>query len=77
MPETLDAGSGLETGRDNATFDPGNLEVTAGSNERETAGDPNIVGWSGPDDPPENPLNWSFAKKTAAIATVSWITFLS
>ncbi|KAL9610375.1 MAG: hypothetical protein Q9167_004915 [Letrouitia subvulpina] len=38
--------------------------------------DPNIVDWDGPDDP-ENPLNWSVAKKLAAIGIVSMITLLS
>lgn len=38
--------------------------------------DPNIVDWNGPDDP-ENPLNWSSAKKFAAISIVSLVTMLS
>ena len=38
--------------------------------------DPNIVNWDGPDDP-ENPLNWSSAKKFGAISIVSLITMLS
>ncbi len=38
--------------------------------------DPNIVNWDGPDDP-ENPLNWSSAKKFGAISMVSLITMLS
>ena len=38
--------------------------------------DPNFVDWDGPDDP-ENPLNWSSAKKLAAIGIVSLITMLS
>ena len=38
--------------------------------------DPNIVDWNGPDDP-ENPLNWSSAKKLAAIGIVSLVTMLS
>lgn len=38
--------------------------------------DPNIVDWDGPDDP-ANPMNWSSAKKFAAIGIVSLITMLS
>lgn len=38
--------------------------------------DPNVVDWDGPDDP-ANPMNWTSAKKVAAIAIVSLITFLS
>ncbi|KJZ78858.1 hypothetical protein HIM_01631 [Hirsutella minnesotensis 3608] len=37
--------------------------------------DPNVVDWDGPDDP-ENPLNWPFSKKFAALGIVSAITFL-
>ncbi|OGM48092.1 hypothetical protein ABOM_002891 [Aspergillus bombycis] len=38
--------------------------------------DPNVVDFDGPDDP-ENPMNWSTAKKTVAIAIVSMMTMLS
>ena len=38
--------------------------------------DPNIVDWDGLDDP-ANPLNWSSAKKLAAIGIVSLVTMLS
>lgn len=38
--------------------------------------DPNIVDWDGPNDP-ENPLNWSSAKKITAIGLVSLVTLLS
>ncbi len=38
--------------------------------------DPNVVDFDGPNDP-ENPLNWSSAKKTTAIAIVSAMTLLS
>lgn len=38
--------------------------------------DANVVDWDGPDDP-ENPMNWSSAKKTANLAIVSAMTLLS
>jgi hypothetical protein len=38
--------------------------------------DPNIVDFDGPDDP-ENPLNWSTARKTTALAIVTMMTLLS
>ncbi|KAI1428223.1 major facilitator superfamily domain-containing protein [Xylaria sp. FL1777] len=38
--------------------------------------DPNLVTWTGPDDP-ENPKNWAFSKKWAAVFTVSLFTFIS
>jgi DHA1 family multidrug resistance protein-like MFS transporter len=34
-----------------------------------------IVGWDGPDDP-ENPYNWSTAKKYTTLAPISAITFI-
>jgi hypothetical protein len=41
-----------------------------------TLKDLNIVNWDGPDDP-ENPMNWTLAKKVRAIGIVSLITVLS
>ncbi|KAI0514873.1 major facilitator superfamily domain-containing protein [Xylaria bambusicola] len=38
--------------------------------------DPNLVTWTGPDDP-ENPKNWPFSKKWAAVFTVSLFTLIS
>ncbi|KAI1173878.1 major facilitator superfamily domain-containing protein [Nemania sp. FL0916] len=38
--------------------------------------DPNLVTWTGPDDP-ENPKNWKFSKKWAAVFTVSLFTLIS
>ncbi|EEH10067.1 polyamine transporter 1 [Histoplasma capsulatum G186AR] len=38
--------------------------------------DPNLVTWSGPEDP-ENPLNWSRPAKWAAVLIVSSFTFIS
>ncbi|RYO88687.1 hypothetical protein DL766_004433 [Monosporascus sp. MC13-8B] len=40
------------------------------------APDPNVVDFDGPDDP-ENPMNWSPAKKSVAIAIVTMMTLLS
>ena len=42
----------------------------------DAAKDPNVVDFDGPNDP-ENPMNWSTAKKTTAIAIVSRMTLLS
>jgi hypothetical protein len=41
----------------------------------EAPADPNIVSWDGLDDP-ENPQNWPFKRKFAAVAIVSAITFI-
>jgi hypothetical protein len=38
--------------------------------------DPNIVDWEGPDDP-ENPQNWSAAKKWSNIGILSFLTLLT
>ncbi|KAI1356832.1 major facilitator superfamily domain-containing protein [Xylaria sp. FL0043] len=38
--------------------------------------DPDLVTWTGPEDP-ENPKNWTFSKKWAAVFTVSLFTFIS
>ncbi|KAI0446783.1 major facilitator superfamily domain-containing protein [Xylaria telfairii] len=38
--------------------------------------DPNLVTWTGPDDE-ENPKNWKFSKKWAAVFTVSLFTLIS
>jgi hypothetical protein len=38
--------------------------------------DPNIVWWDGPNDP-QNPMNWSKARRWGAIYIVSAITFLT
>jgi hypothetical protein len=40
------------------------------------ANDPNLVDWLGPDDP-ENPKNWKFSKKWAAVFVVSIFTLIS
>lgn len=38
--------------------------------------DPNLVTWTGPDDP-QNPKNWKYSKKWAAVFTVSLFTLIS
>lgn len=38
--------------------------------------DPNLVTWEGPEDP-ENPKNWAFSKKWAAVFIVSVFTLVS
>ncbi|KAI1157152.1 major facilitator superfamily domain-containing protein [Nemania diffusa] len=38
--------------------------------------DPNLVTWTGPDDP-QNPKNWTLSKKWAAVFTVSLFTLIS
>ncbi|ORY65032.1 major facilitator superfamily transporter [Pseudomassariella vexata] len=38
--------------------------------------DPNLVTWTGPDDP-DNPKNWSFARKWGAVFVVSTFTLIS
>ncbi len=38
--------------------------------------DPNLVTWTGPDDP-ENPKNWAFSKKWGAVFIVSMFTLVS
>ncbi|KAF2864666.1 major facilitator superfamily domain-containing protein [Massariosphaeria phaeospora] len=50
----------------------GNVEL----HNDEKVKDPNIVEFDGPEDP-ENPLNWTPAKKFTAIAIISFLTFLS
>jgi hypothetical protein len=37
--------------------------------------DPDIVDWDGPNDP-ENPLNWSRAKKWTTVSIISIITLI-
>ncbi|KAL2054076.1 hypothetical protein ABVK25_005615 [Lepraria finkii] len=53
-----------------------NLEKTKSSKSSNTARDPNLVSWEGPDDP-GNPKNWSFKRKWAATVVVSSFTFIS
>jgi hypothetical protein len=46
------------------------------SEEEEPPLNPNIVDFDGPDDP-ENPLNWSTARKARSIVIVSLVALLS
>lgn len=82
-------GSGSETAH---TFEEGGSHQEkqsqplqhAGSNQPESGHDyddvsnpnPNLVTWDGPDDP-ENPLNWTSAKRWTTVAVVSYTTFLA
>jgi hypothetical protein len=43
--------------------------------EKTALEDPNIVNWG--EDDPENPLNWSTAKKMGVVSVVAFITMLS
>jgi len=50
---------------------------SVGEKSAEAVGkDPNVVDFGGPNDP-ENPMNWSSAKKTTAIVIVTTMTLLS
>ncbi|KAL8687230.1 MAG: hypothetical protein Q9224_005212 [Gallowayella concinna] len=51
--------------------------LTAVDEEKQQAPpDPNIVDWDGPDDP-EKPTNWGSGRKSAIVAIISSITFLT
>ncbi|KAJ5130084.1 uncharacterized protein N7515_006123 [Penicillium bovifimosum] len=52
------------------------LEKTRTGKSNRSHADPKLVTWDGPDDP-ENPKNWSYKKKWAAVITVSLFTFIS
>lgn len=51
------------------------LSVDAAVKSAEATENPNVVSWDGPDDP-ENPQNWPFRRKAAAVGIVSAITFI-
>ncbi|PGH02305.1 hypothetical protein GX51_04746 [Blastomyces parvus] len=51
-------------------------ETTRLALTRSSSKDPNLVTWSGPEDP-ENPLNWSHSAKWASVLIVSSFTFIS
>ncbi|KAF8855353.1 MFS multidrug transporter-like protein [Acephala macrosclerotiorum] len=71
VPEVRD---GIEDQRD---IEAGpKLERKKTSRSARSARDPNLVSWSGPDDP-ENPKNWAFKRKWAATLVVSSFTFIS
>jgi hypothetical protein len=48
-------------------------QTTAKSGTSQAFQDPNMVSWSGPDDP-ENPKNWTLRRKWAAVAILSAFT---
>jgi Major Facilitator Superfamily len=60
----------IDTERD--VEDQSEVEKTASEN----INDPNLVTWDSPTDP-ENPRNWSFKRKWAAVFVVSSFTFIS
>ncbi|KAH8809088.1 MFS multidrug transporter-like protein [Xylogone sp. PMI_703] len=65
---------GIENKRD-MDIEPGRLQrIKSARSAREA--DPNIVRWQGPGDP-ENPKNWPFKRKWAAVFVVSSFTFIS
>ncbi|CZR63476.1 related to multidrug resistant protein [Phialocephala subalpina] len=72
VPEVRD---GIEDQRDIEAGDP-KLERKKISRSAKSARDPNLVSWSGPDDP-DNPKNWKFSRKWAATLVVSSFTFIS
>jgi multidrug resistance protein len=72
VPEVRD---GIEDQRDIEAGDP-KLERKKTSRSARSARDPNLVSWSGPDDP-DNPKNWKFSRKWAATLVVSSFTFIS
>jgi hypothetical protein len=50
-------------------------DVEANAAEMEPV-DKNVVWWDGPDDP-QNPMNWSGARKAGIVAIVSAVTFVT
>ncbi|KAI0911295.1 major facilitator superfamily domain-containing protein [Ustulina deusta] len=58
------------------TKSPSQLEADVPSVGSTKETDPDVVNWDGPDDP-QNPMNWSTAKKGVSIAIVSTMTLLS
>ncbi|KOS46762.1 hypothetical protein ACN38_g2245 [Penicillium nordicum] len=57
-----------------ADLENGHLDLNDVTKEKTR--DPNIVDWDGPNDP-ENPLNWTSAKKIKATCSIALITFLT
>lgn len=53
----------------------GQNDGASDATEKAALKDPNIVDWEADD--PENPLNWSSAKKSAVVVVVAFITMLS
>ena len=65
---------GIYNGEKIADADLERAYQTAGS-EGGSERDPNIVDWDAPDDP-ENPMNWTFTKKTVATVAMGVMTFV-
>lgn len=61
---------------DTGSEEEGDIEAAPEKEEVTTETDPNMVYWSGPDDP-ENPMNWSDKKKWLNIATLSVMTLVT
>ncbi|KAG0652879.1 Efflux pump vrtL [Hyphodiscus hymeniophilus] len=71
VPEVRD---GIEDQRD-VEAGP-KLEKSRTTRSARSARDPNLVSWTGPEDP-ENPKNWTLRRKWAATLVVSSFTFIS
>lgn len=56
--------------------DDTDLEKGHSNDDEQRAIDARLVGWDGPDDP-ENPRNWTFAHKWAAVGVVSSFTLMT
>ena len=64
---------GIETRRDPEMGEPIEEKTTTTAPD---PNDPNLVTWTGPDDP-ENPKTWAYSKKWRAVVIVSMFTFMS
>ncbi|OAA64230.1 major facilitator superfamily transporter multidrug resistance [Niveomyces insectorum RCEF 264] len=73
-----DAGGGASSSQPGATGATAGAGAGADANADADAEerDPNLVKWDGPDDP-ENPKNWIFSRKWAAVFIVSLFTLIS
>jgi hypothetical protein len=64
----------LENGNGNLEAKAAELTDGGGASDKETAKDPYLVEWDGPDDP-ENPMNWSYGKKWLVTLMMGMMTF--
>lgn len=64
---------GIETRRDPEMGEPIEEKTTTTAPD---PNDPNLVTWTGPDDP-DNPKTWAYSKKWRAVVIVSMFTFMS
>ena len=60
---------------DMPTYASGESGPSTSQKQEDAPSDPNLVGWSGPDDP-ENPQNWGLVKKCGVTATLSLLTLV-